>query len=272
MNVFLFLAAVLIVAVLVAFTPSMLRRARRSRLTKQPLANAFIEILKRDVRLYELIPEDLKTQLHGHVNVFLAEKGFVGCGGLEVTDEMRVTVAGQACMLLLNRDVSYFPGFKTILIYPDSFKSTQISYDGDIEIQEESVRAGEAWYRGPVVLSWKDVLAGTSNASDGYNVVLHEFAHKLDEENASTDGLPILGERDHYEEWARVLGREYQRLEGRVARNENRVLDEYALTSPPEFFAVATESFFEKPTEMKDLLPDLYGQLRRFYRLDPASW
>ena len=272
MNVLFGLAGILIAAVLAWLVPLRLRRARREKLSKKPLSDAFIEILKRDVRLYELIPEDLRSQLHGHINVFLAEKVFVGCGGLEVTDEMRVTVAAQACVLMLNRDASHFPGFKTILVYPDSFKTTQVSYDGDIEVHEESVRAGEAWHRGPVVLSWNDVRRGRSDAGDGFNVVLHEFAHKLDEENENTDGLPILGEQAHYEEWASVLGREYKLLEGRVARNENRVLDEYALTSPPEFFAVATESFFEKPKQMKDRLPNLYQQLSKFYRLDPASW
>jgi Mlc titration factor MtfA (ptsG expression regulator) len=271
-NVLFGLAGILTAAVLVWLIPSTLKRARRKKLNKQPLPAAFARILERNVRLYELIPEDLRAQLHGHMNVFLAEKGFIGCAGLEVTDEMRVTVAGQACMLILNRDASYFPGFKTILLYPDSFKTTQVSYDGDIEVKQESIRAGEAWSRGPVILSWSDVLRGSSNAADGYNVVLHEFAHKLDEENGNTDGLPILEEQAHHGEWARVLGREYQRLEGRVARNKNRVLDKYALTSPSEFFAVATESFFEKPKKMKDRLPSLYRQLSKFYRLDPASW
>ena len=115
-------------------------------------------------------------------------------------------------------------------------------------------------------------MRGVSNPADGRNVVLHEFAHKLDEENASVDGLPPLHEADHFAQWAEVLGREYAALEKRVARGENKVLDEYGLTSPPEFFAVATESFFEKPNAMRERLPDLYGQLKRFYRVDPASW
>ena len=262
----------LVAAVLVWIVPAKVKRARRKELTKKALPDELIRIVERNVRLYAVIPEDLRAELHGHINVFLAEKEFIGCAGLEVTDEMKVTVAAQACMLLLNRSSSYFPGFKSILMYPDSFKSKQVFYDGDIEIHGESVRAGESWHRGPIVLSWRDVLRGASGGRDGYNVVLHEFAHKLDEENENTDGLPILGDQEHYEQWAHVLGREYQRLEGRVARGENSVLDEYALTSPPEFFAVATESFFEKAREMKNRLPALYQQLSTFYCLDPASW
>ena len=150
--------------------------------------------------------------------------------------------------------------------------ATEVTYDGQMEVHRKTRRAGESWHRGPVVLSWKDVLRGASDAGDGYNVVLHEFAHKLDEENGGTNGLPILQGRERYGEWAEVLGREYESLKHRVTRGQNRVLDEYGLTSPPEFFAVATESFFEKPAAMRDHLPDLYEQLRNFYRLDPVTW
>jgi Mlc titration factor MtfA (ptsG expression regulator) len=113
---------------------------------------------------------------------------------------------------------------------------------------------------------------GAANAGDGYNVVLHEFAHKLDEENNGTNGQPILHEVGDYREWAEVLGREYEQFAERVSRRKNKVIDEYGLTSPPEFFAVATESFFEKASSMQRKLPDLYEQLKKYYRVDPASW
>lgn len=158
------------------------------------------------------------------------------------------------------------------MMYPTAYIATEVSFDGSVETRRNVTRAGESWHRGPVVLSWQDVLSGAANVGDGYNVVLHEFAHKLDEENDGTNGLPILRDQGHYNEWAEVLGREYESLESRAARGKNKVLHEYGLTSPPEFFAVATESFFEKSTAMKKKLPDLYGQLRRFYRLDPAEW
>lgn len=272
LKVLIGLAAIPFGALLIWFGWTRLTKLKRARLRKQAVSTRLLNILNRNVGINSQLPDDLKSDLHGHINVFLVEKQFIGCDGLEVSDEMRVTVAGLACILLLNREATYFPGFSSIMIYPDSYVATEVSFDGHLEVRRKTTRAGESWYRGPVVLSWKDVLRGAANVGDGYNVVLHEFAHKLDEENNGTNGLPVLQEREHYGEWAKVLGREYESLESRVARGQNRVLHEYGLTSPPEFFAVATESFFEKPAAMRDQLPDLYDQLRIFYRLDPATW
>jgi Mlc titration factor MtfA (ptsG expression regulator) len=236
-----------------------------------PISPASISILEARVHLYKRLPAELRAELHGHVNVFLDEKNFVGCNGQEISDEVRLTIAGYACLLLLGRRSSYFPGFTSVLVYPDTFVSSEVSYDGLVEVHEESHRAGESWHRGPVVLSWKDIEDGAAS-DDGFNVVLHEFAHKLDEEDSETDGVPRLHDDAHYDEWAEVLAREFGALEERVIRGRNHVLDEYGLSSPPEFFAVATESFFEKPTAMQASLPDLYVQLRKFYRVDPAVW
>ena len=249
-----------------------IRRRRFARLRRQEPPADLAAVLTRTVRLYASMPADLRQQLHGHVNVFLAEKEFIGCNGQEITDEIRYTIAGTACMLLLNREANYFPGFTSILVYPDTYQSVDVVYDGLVESHEQSTRAGESWHRGPIVLSWGEVIRGVTDDSDGFNVVLHEFAHKLDEENEGTDGLPMLHADHHYREWADVLGREYEALEKRVMRGDNHVLDDYGLESPPEFFAVATESFFEKPKAMKERLPDLYEQLRRFYCVDPAGW
>ena len=245
---------------------------RRARLRRQPLPQGVADILSRNVGLYSLLPDEQREQLHGHVNVFLEEKRFLGLGGQEITPEVAVTISGIACMLLLNREPSYFPGFSSILVYPDTYEADQVEYDGVVETRKRSRRAGESWHRGPVVLSWSSVLQGAINPGDGYNVVLHEFAHKLDEENSGTNGQPILHAAGHYQEWAEVLGREYQSFADRVSRRKNKVLDEYGLTSPAEFFAVATESFFEKGTAMQRRLPDLYEQLKKFYAVDPASW
>jgi Mlc titration factor MtfA (ptsG expression regulator) len=229
-------------------------------------------MLTRNVPLYPAMPAELRRQLLGHVNVFLAEKNFIGCGGQEINDEIRYTVAGTACILLLNREPEYFPGFTSILVYPDTFESMDVQYDGPVEVHERTARAGESWHRGPVVLSWGDVMRGVTDPVDGINVVLHEFAHKLDEQDSATDGLPELHDLDHYAEWAEVLSREYEALQKRAARGSNHVLDDYGLESAAEFFAVATESFFEKATAMRAQLPDLYEQLRRYYRVDPATW
>jgi len=272
LNVLFGLAAIPVVAVLIWLGRRQLKKSRRARLLKQPLPAHLLGILERNAGIYAQLPDDLKRNLQGLINIFLDEKQFVGCDGLEVSDEMRVTVAGLACILLLNRQTRYFPGFSTVMMYPDAYMATEVAFDGQVEVRREVTRAGESWHRGPVVLSWKDVLRGAADVGDGYNVVLHEFAHKLDEENNGTNGLPVLPERGQYGQWAQVLGREYESLEGRAAHGKNKVLHAYGLTSPPEFFAVATESFFEKSVAMKQQLPDLYEQLRLFYRLDPAAW
>lgn len=272
LGVLLALAAVPAVIFLFIFMRRRLVRHRREKLRRRPAPAALRDSLQRNVGVYALLPGALQQQLHGHMQVFLQEKTFIGCDGQEITEDVRFTVAGLACLLLLNRDATYFPGFRSILMYPASYRATDVIHSGHQETRRESVRAGESWHRGPIVLSWNDVLRGAANAGDGYNVVLHEFAHKLDEENDGTNGLPILGEHGHYGEWARVLSNEYQQLAERVARNRNVVIDEYGLTSPPEFFAVATESFFEKPVAMRAKLPDLYTQLQAFYQVDPAEW
>ena len=159
-------------------------KARRNRLLQQPLAAEHIKILEDNVPLYRRLPKELRETLQGCINYFLDEKVFVGCDGLEITDETRLVIAANACMLLANRKMKRFPGFETILVYPDTYVARQVSYDGLVEVHEDSTRAGESWYRGPIVLSLADVVRGSSNEKDGHNVVLHEFSHKLDEEKS----------------------------------------------------------------------------------------
>ena len=262
----------ILLAGLVYFAVVVRPRRRREQLRRQPLRPEFVTILEHNVPLYRKMPEALHAELRGYVNVFLHDKEFVGCAGLEVTDEMRVTVAGNACLLLLNRKENYFRGFSNILMYPDTYIAQEAHWDGAVMVYRDSARAGESWERGPIVLSWNDVRKGYEHTEDGHNVVLHEFAHKLDEENGVVDGLPILREREDYAEWARVLSKEFSGLIQRAQRRKNRVLDSYGTSAPSEFFAVATESFFERGALMKQRLPDLYDQLRKFYGVDPADW
>jgi hypothetical protein len=269
---FLILLLVVAAVTLVLIVPQRVRQFRRGKFRELPLPNPYREILERNLPNYKRMPSALRDQLHGHLMVLLNEKRFVGCSGLQMTDEIRVTIAGHACLLLLNREGDYFPDFTTILVYPDTYVADEVSYDGEIEIHERVARAGESWHRGPVILSWQDIVHGLSDEGGGMNVILHEFAHKLDEQNGDTEGLPSLGEEAHYKEWSRVLSREFASLEDSIESGAGSVLDEYALTSPAEFFAVATEAFFEKAEEMQETLPELYAQLRQYYRVDPASW
>ena len=258
-------------AVLIWFFITRRRRARLLTLLSTPLKASDISILEKNVGLYALLPDELRSQLHGLIQVFLAEKKFIG-RGIDITEDIRLTVAGNACLLLLHSHRKTFPGFTSILIYPETYVAHQTTQDGALQTRETSRRAGESWIRGPVVLSWSDVISGSKNANDGHNVVIHEFAHKLDEQTGQMDGLPLLREQAHYKEWSEILGAEYISLQERAKRRKNKVLDTYGTVSPPEFFAVATESFFEKPRQMKSRLPDLYRQLKTFFQLDPESW
>ncbi|UCD50958.1 MAG: zinc-dependent peptidase [Phycisphaerales bacterium] len=248
------------------------RRARRRRLMARPFPDAWKEIVERNVPLYRRLPEELKQQLRGLVQVFLAEKHFEGCGGQEMTDEIKVTIATQACILLLNRKPTFFPRLRSILVYPHTYVARNTSFDGHIVSDEESSRLGESWQNGPVVLAWDSVRGGTSNVQDAQNVVLHEFAHQLDQEDGTADGAPILAHRSRYVAWARVLGAEYEALQDSKKRHRRSVLDKYGATNPAEFFAVATETFFEKPGQMQKRHPELYNELREHYQLDPARW
>ena len=227
-------------------------------------------MLSRNVRLYRKLPESLRHQLHGHIHAFLHSKSFYGCAGFEITDEVRLIVAAQACMLLLNRETDYFPGFTSILIYPDSYVARAVEHDGPIAGVTEDVRAGESWHRGPVVLSWQDVLRGARQTGNAFNVVIHEFAHKLDEENTDSAGVPLLEDPSLYQAWAEVFNGEYEAM--RASRADSGVLDEYGADSPAEFFAVATETFFERPHALDREHGGLYRALMSYYKVDPRAW
>ena len=268
----LLFAVLALVLVALWTVPPRYRRWRRAKVQAADFPPAFVEIIERNVPVYRRMPADLQAQLRRHINVFLEEKVFIGCGGLEVTDEMRVTIAAHACCLILNRPTDYFPNFTSILLYPDSYLVNEVHYDGVVETEGQDARSGESWHRGPVVLSWQDVLESLEDAGDAYNVVLHEFAHKLDEENGEVDGVPALAHGSHYKEWAEVLSRAYGAAAGASGGKPVAVLDEYAFTAPEEFFAVATETFFERASELKAELPELYAQLERYYCVDPAAW
>jgi Mlc titration factor MtfA (ptsG expression regulator) len=245
------------------------RRARRRRLRAAPFPGEWRRILERNVPMYRRMPPGLRADLEGHVNVFLDEKEFTGCAGLEMTDEIRVTVAAQACILLLGRRARYFPGFTSIYVYPSDYVADAPSAGGGVESQN---RLGESWQRGPVVLSWCDALHGARDVRDGRNVVLHEFAHKLDEEDGEVDGAPLLESRSRYAAWARALLPEYEKLVARTRRRKRQVIDAYGATNPPEFFAELTVAFFEKPRQLKKKHPELYEEVRGFYQVDPLEW
>ena len=223
----------------------------------------WVNFIRKNVVIYHVLPTALQQELLGHVNIFLSEKYFSGHAGLEVTDEMRVTIAAQACLLLLNRKTNYYPHLKTILIYPAGFKNPNHEKPGH--------HLGESWVRGPVVLSWADAKHGGSNAKDGSNVVIHEFAHQLDQVDGAGDGRPVI-EGNQLRTWGKVMSKEFKNLIVKAKMRRKTFFDHYGATNPAEFFAVTSEHFFEQPHTFKRKHAELYDLLMKYYRLDPASW
>ncbi len=251
----------------------LLRNRRIRQLTAVPFPPEWEEILLRNIVLYRHLPEPLQEQLRNDIKIFLGEKRFEGLGGLELTDEIRVTIAGEACLLLLNRKNRDYPGLTSILVYPTAYVADETRYiGGGVYAEGPSVRLGESWKHGSVVLAWDNVIQGGLNAEDGHNVVLHEFAHQLDQEDGVADGAPILGKKSSYAVWAHIMSEEYEALRSSREHHKKHVLDEYGAMNPAEFFAVATETFFEKPRQLRKKTPHLYAELREFYNVDPIEW
>ena len=246
------------------------RRLHRKKLLSSPVPPNWLPILKKTLPMIERLSDEHKTQLFGYMQLFLSEKSFEGCGGLELTEEIKVTIAAQACMLLLGREHKVYPKLKTILVYPHSYKSGEKGmFGGD---NGEGARLGESWDCGVVVLSWDSVKGGARNFEDGHNVTFHEFAHQLDQEDGEADGAPILEERSAYATWAHVFNHEYEALVDLTRRGKKDTMDRYGATNPAEFFAVATETFFEKPRQLKSNHPELYEELHDYYKVDPTDW
>ncbi len=203
------------------------------------------------------------------LRVIVAEKNWEGCGGLEITDEIKVVIAAQAALLLIGIEHDHHRRARTILVYPSTYKVPR--REGEGIGGDSSHVAGQAWYRGPIILSWDAVEHGAWDPKDGHNLVFHEFAHKLDMLDGYVNGTPELHEREDYRIWAKIMTEEYRALRDGSGKSRAQVLDRYGATNEAEFFAVATESFFEKSLQMEKRHPDLYALLRDYYRQDPAE-
>ena len=235
-----------------------------------PLWNATIE---NNLPIYLFLSPAERRRLQGHIQVFLVGKQFIGCGGLQITEEMKIVIAAVACLLLLNERGNYFSKLRTILVYPSTYFVKETIYTENYVVEERRVaRLGESWLKDQLVLSWEQVKRDTSNWRDGQNVVLHEFAHQLDQEDGKADGVPILPQKSDYLIWKKVMTEAYFYLCNSLEQEAITVMDSYGATNPAEFFAVATETFFEKPQQLLMHHPALYEQLQRYYQLDPAQW
>ncbi|MGJ8723112.1 MAG: zinc-dependent peptidase [Roseibacillus sp.] len=242
------------------------REMRRLELATSVFTEEQHQWVRENWKLWDELPEGLRTEVEGLALVFLDEKVFEPCGGVEeVTDEMRFVVAAQACLLWANQRGAPYPALRAILMYPDAYRVKD-------EYGMESVRLGESWSRGTVVLAWKSVKGGGLNDEDGHNLVIHEFAHQLDTVNGPADGFPELPGNADFDSWPKVFAREFERLCRDVESGRKTVMDAYGATNEAEFFAVASETFFEKSRNMEEEHPELYRLLQGFFATDPKSW
>jgi Mlc titration factor MtfA (ptsG expression regulator) len=254
------------------FSRGIFRSKKRSRVKSMPFPDVWSEIISENIPVTRRLPDNLRENLNKEIQVFVSEKEFIGCAGLEITDEIKVTIAAQACLLNMNREHFHYPSCYTILVYPDSFITEHYHHHGDLVSLHQNVTHGESHERGPVVLAWSEVVKGASHPSDGHNVVFHEFAHQLDQESGRHNGVPYFEDIDKYRAWVNIVGREYEDFTNKVFKNLPTIIDEYGATNEAEFFAVISGAFFEKPHKLKKHKPELYQQLVSFYNLDPANW
>lgn len=248
-------------------------RYKLSRAVEEPFPAPWRKILMHNFPVYRRMPTDLQMQLKTRIKQFIHEKTFTGCGGLEITDEVKVTVAASACLLVLNRDTDVYAGLEYILVYPNAFLVQRETFD-ESGLPNSSQRGllGESWSNGKVILSWEDVLHGNKNFRDGSNVAIHEFAHQLDTESGATNGAPFMGNAARSERWSKVFTNEFQRLRQAASQGDETLINKYGATEPAEFFAVVTETFFEKPVHMLAEHPALFNELKGYYKVDPRDW
>ncbi|MFD2158598.1 zinc-dependent peptidase [Rubritalea tangerina] len=262
----LFIVVVLGIAFAIIRNLEKRREGRRAALLKRRFSAEEREEIGRDFDLYKRLPDDVRDELDGLAHVFIEEKFFEPCGGLEeVTGHMQRVIACQACLLIVRAPHHDYEKLRSILVYPEAYRAPG-------QHGAEDVRLGESWGTGSVVLSWGSVVGGGRNSHDGHDVVLHEFAHQLDQADGAGDGVPELESRGAYREWAAVFKPAFDVFQQRVDAGERTVIDDYGAENPAEFFAVVTETFYEKPKQLRKRYPALYAQLVKYYGVDPESW
>lgn len=269
------MALIVLIALLVLGTGLLfwLPKYRLQRAIARPFPRHYAEILRRNMPAYTRMPADLQLQLKRLIQQFLHQKKFVGCDGLGITDEIRVTIAGKACLLLLNRPTPAYPNLSFILVYPSAFIVPRSEVEaGGLVTHRDQILLGESWNDDRVLLAWDHVRRSNAESDPGQDVVLHEFAHQLDSESGSTNGAPYLASRARYARWSAVFLREFALLQQAARRQEAGVIDPYGASSPAEFFAVATEAFFENPVALGQEHPALFAALSEFYCVDPREW
>ncbi|WP_417384244.1 zinc-dependent peptidase [Gimesia sp.] len=247
------------------------RNRRRKKILAAPMPDHWAAILNQNVSQLSRLTEAQRTLLYQRVQIFVKEKYWEGCNGFEITEEVKLTIAGQACLLTLGFATDCFDRLQTVLVYPDTYVAREEMLNSiGVLTEGTSFRLGESWGQGPIVLSWESIREGGQIPDDGRNVVIHEFAHYYDAIDRQFNGTPLLSDPEEYRRWNEVMTREYQRLVSQVQHGQETFIDPYGSTNPAEFFAVCSEHFFEQPRLMQEYSLDLYETLRMFYRQDPA--
>jgi Mlc titration factor MtfA (ptsG expression regulator) len=249
---------------------ALFRRWRLRRILAQPFPDAWRDILSQRFEHYERLAPDDRKRLERDVQIFIADKNWEGCAGFEITDEVKVIIAANACLLLLGHDHDGFANVRSVLVYPRPFRVPEFPSmeDGLYIVDEDVDLVGEAHERGPVILSWNEVQRA---GHGGRNVVLHEFAHKLDMADGFVDGTPPLAGGSQVRQWAAVMTDEFNMLRDSARRGRATLLDDYGAQDEAEFFAVATECFFERSQAMQRRHAALYDVLKAYFNQDPAS-
>jgi len=285
----IYVGIILLAAALLLWWP----RYRLHQAIARPFASPHSKILRKNLPAYAGMPVPLQLQLKRLIKQFLHEKKFVGCDDFEITDEVRVTIAAKACLLLLNRRMPVFPDLSMVLVYPAAFvvPRTELAAGGVVTHQNQTL-SGESWSDGRVILAWDHILNDIARHGSGHDVVMHEFAHQLDSASGRTNGAPALPSKARYARWAAVFEPEFAALQAAVERHQHgkhsghagqheshhthqaheTVLDFYGATSPAEFFAVATETFFGNPSGLAQHHAALFAELRAYYQVDPRNW
>ena len=261
LNSIISVVVVLVIVAVFAIKP-VLKRRRRKQALAEPFPDEWVTILDRNLPIFDKLSDNVQGQFRDLIRIFLAEKTFIGYHGVEITDEVRVTVAGQACLLLLNRETDVYPLLSTIVMYPTAF------FSGD----DKQARLGESWTRGSIILAWDHSKGDARNFHDGHNLVIHEFAHQLDDQTGEAVGTPLLADGDLLARWKGAFSEAHERHLGDLEGDRHVLFDQDAAESPAEFFATAAELFFTIPRELKKEFSGVYGVLREHFGLDPAGW
>lgn len=250
------------------------RKLQRKEILESEFPEDYKKLISKNVPLYRCLDAAEQRKLECLVRILLAEKRFVGAGGLELTEEMCVAIAARACLLVLRRielDGPLYPELGSIVVYPHAYKAHVQRHDGYVVTEGEEQRLGESWQHGTLVLSWQAVRQGAAIPDDGHDVVLHEFAHQLDGQDGVMNGTPELSTSAGYSHWAKTFTEEFEALRAKLDANERTDIDAYAATNPAEFFAVVSEEFFETPEKLQSQHVELYRELAGYYRIDPLQ-